>query len=101
MVTSSDANATYPMDLIAKVFFGDITTTGIAEVANKQVVRFVNDGMELSGFAAGTAVSVYDLNVRHVSSLRTRADGTLNVSLAACEASIYIIKADKITFATN
>ena len=97
VVTSADANATYPMDEVAKVYFGDIANTGVAEVANKQVVRFVQDGVELSGFAAGTAVSVYDLNGRLVSSLRTRADGTLNVSLAACEPGIYIIKADKST----
>ena len=56
-----------------------------------------SDGAQLSGFAPRTAVSIYDTGGQLLSREQTSADGTLTVSLSACQKGIYIIKTNQVT----
>ena len=76
---------------------GSSSPTGITEVKNTELMRFVKDGVELSGFAAYTTVTIYNLQGQQIGAYRTDGSGSLNISLADREQGIYIIKANKST----
>ena len=84
-------------DLDCMLFVEDQPATKITEVKNAELVRFAGDGVELSGFAANTPVTIYNLQGQLVGTYRTDESGSLNISLADREQGIYIIKANKST----
>ena len=84
-------------DLDRMQFVEEQPTTRITEVRNTELVRFVRDGVELSGFAANTTVTIYNLQGQLVGTHSTDGSGSLNISLADREQGIYIIKANKST----
>ena len=97
VVTTSKTTAQYPIDDLARVYFDDVSITAINEVASKQIIRVVNDVVEMTGFAAGTVVNVYDINGRQIVAHQTDANGALTLSLAGCNQGVLIIKAGKST----
>ena len=88
----------YPMADVARIYCDDVATmTGITEVDNTELIRCDGDGVELSGFAANTTVTIYNLQGQHVGTYRTDESGSLNISLADRGHGIYIIHANKST----
>ena len=84
-------------DLDHMEFVEDQPVTKLTEVKDIELVRFVGDGVELSGFAAYTTVTIYNLQGQLVGTYSTDESGSLNISLADREQGIYIIKANKST----
>ena len=97
VITTVESSVEYPMDDVAKIVFDDIVHTGLNEVKVDEMIRFVNGGVELAGFAANTAVTVYNLQGQQVATYRTGKAGSLNLSLDGLDQGIYIIKANKST----
>jgi hypothetical protein len=88
----------YPMsDLELMQFDEDQHATKLTEIKNAELVRFAGDGVELSGFAAYTTVTIYNLQGQLVGTYRTDESGSLNISLADREQGFNIIKANKST----
>ncbi len=88
----------YPMsDLDRMQFVEDQPSTKLTEIKNAELVRFAGDGVELSGFAAYTTVTIYNLQGQQIGAYSTDGSGSLNISLADREQGIYIIKANKST----
>ena len=100
VITCMNNTVVYPMDDVDCIYFDEIgssSPTGITEVKNTELMRFVRDGVELTGFAAYTTVTIYNLQGQLVGTYRTDGSGSLNISLADREQGIYIIKANKST----
>ena len=100
VITCMNNTVEYPMADVDCIYFDEIgssSPTGITEVKNTELMRFVKDGVELSGFAAYTTVTIYNLQGQQIGAYRTDGSGSLNISLADREQGIYIIKANKST----
>ena len=101
VITCLNNTVEYPMADVDCLYFDEIgsttPTTGITEVKNAELIRFVSNGVELSGFAANTTVTIYNLQGQQVGAYRTDGSGSLNISLADSEQGIYIIHANKST----
>jgi hypothetical protein len=99
VITSLKATVEYPMSDIARIYFDEVSEvpSGITEVQNTELIRFVGDGVELTGFAANTVITVYNLQGQQVATYRTGDAGSLNLSLDGLDQGIYIIKANKST----
>ena len=101
VITCMNNTVEYPIADVDCIYFDEIgsttPSTGVTEVRNTELVRFVRDGVELSGFAAFTTVTIYNLQGQLVGTYRTDETGSLNISLADREQCIYIIKANKST----
>ena len=97
VITTVEGSVEYPMDGVAQIVFNDIVPTGLKEFQVDEMIRFVNGGVELAGFAANTVVSVYNLQGQQVATYRTGEAGSLNLSLDGLDQGIYIIKANKST----
>ena len=100
VITCMNNTVVYPMDDVDCIYFDEIgssSPTGITEVKNAELIRFVKDGVELSGFAAYTTVTIYNLQGQLVGTYSTDGSDSLNISLADREQGIYIIKANKST----
>ena len=101
VITCMNNTVEYPMADVDCIYFDEVDstspTTGITEVKNTELIRFVSDGVELSGFAANTMVTIYNLQGQQMGVYRTDLSGNLNISLANYEQGIYIIHANKST----
>lgn len=100
VITCMNNTVEYPMADVDCIYFDEIgssSPTGITEVKNAELVRFVSDGVELTGFAANTPVTIYNLQGQLVGTYSTDGSGSLNISLADREQGIYIIHANKST----
>ena len=99
VITSLKATVEYPMSDIARIYFDEVSEvpSGITEVQNTELIRFVGDGVELTGFAANTIVTVCNLQGQLLGAYRTNESGSLSISLADREQGIYLIHANKST----
>lgn len=98
VISGIEAIVEYPMDNVARIYFDDVSSaTGISEVKSNELIRFVGDGVELTGFAANTVVTVCNLQGQQIGAYRIDDSGSLYISLADREQGIYIIKANKST----
>lgn len=98
VITGLETTVEYPMADVARIYFDDVsTTTGISEVKSNELIRFIGDGVELTGFAPNTMVTVCNLQGQQIGAYRIDESGSLNISLANREQGIYIIKANKST----
>ena len=100
VMNAGGASATYAIDNIEEIYFDDVpenaTDITSTDVADK-VIRATRNGARLTGFAAGTVVTVYDLGGRLLQQLQVGQDGTLSVDLTSQPKGTYVIKAEKST----
>ena len=97
VISTVGGSVQYPMSDVAKVFFRDVTPTGLLELDIDEMIRVIPDGVELSGFAANTLVTIHNLQGQQLGAYRTSQSGSLNISLADREQGIYLIHANKST----
>ena len=99
VITCLDDAVIYSMSDLDRMYFDEVSDvpSGINEVQNTELVRFAGDGVELSGFAASTTVTIYNLQGQLMGTYSTDEWGSLNISLADREQGFYIIKANKST----
>ena len=99
VITTVEYAVEYPMDDVARIYFDDVSDiqSSVTEVKVDELIRIIPDGVELSGFAANTTVTAYNLQGQLVGTYRTDESGSLNISLADREQGFYIIKANKST----
>lgn len=97
VISTVGGSVEYPMSYVAKIFFGDTTPTGLLELDIDEMIRVIPDGVELSGFAANTLVTIHNLQGQQLGAYRTSQSGSLNISLAEREQGIYLIHANKST----
>ena len=97
VISTVGGTVQYPMSDVAKVFFGDVTPTGLLELDVDEMIRVIPDGVELTGFAANTIVTVCNLQGQLLGAYRTSQSGSLTISLADREQGIYLIHANKST----
>ena len=97
VISTVGGTVQYPMSDVAKVFFGDVTPTGLLELDVDEMIRVIPDGVELTGFAANTVVTIHNLQGQQLSAYRTSQSGSLTISLADREQGIYLIHANKST----
>ena len=97
VISTVGGSVQYPMSDVAKVFFGDVTPTGLLELDVDEMIRVIPDGVELTGFAANTVVTIHNLQGQQLGVYRTSQSGSLNISLADREQGIYLIHANKST----
>ena len=97
VISTVGGSVQYPMSDVAKVFFGDVTPTGLLELDVDEMIRVIPDGVELTGFAANTLVTIHNLQGQQLGVYRTSQSGSLNISLADREQGIYLIHANKST----
>ena len=97
VISTVGGTVQYPMSNVAKVFFGDVTPTGLLELDVDEMIRVIPDGVELTGFAANTLVTIHNLQGQQLGAYRTSQSGSLTISLADREQGIYLIHANKST----
>lgn len=100
VMTTTAATATFPLDELKRIYFDGNVVNAINAVAgggSAQLMRATAVGAELSGFPAGTAVTVYALSGSKMAQLRVPSDGQLTVDLSAFPQGIYMIQAEKVT----
>ena len=97
VVSTIDSSVEYPMSEVDMIYFDDVVATSLTDVQDNERIRFVRNGVELSGFAANTTVSVYNLQGHQVGAYLTDASGSLNLYLDGFDQGIYIIQANKST----
>ncbi len=97
VISTVGGTVQYPMSDVAKVFFGDVTPTGLLELDVDEMIRVIPDGVELTGFAANTVVTIHNLQGQQLGAYRTSQSGSLTISLADREQGIYLIHANKST----
>ena len=99
VITGTKATVEYPMADVANIYFDDVSfvPSGITEVKVSELIRVIPDGVELTGFAANTVVTIYNLQGQQLGDYRTSQSGSLNISLADREQGIYLIHANKST----
>ena len=97
VISTVGGSVQYPMSDVAKVFFGDVTPTGLLELDVDEMIRVIPDGVELTGFAANTVVTIHNLQGQQLGAYRTSQSGSLTISLADREQGIYLIHANKST----
>ena len=98
--TTADATTKFPVADLKRLYFDNDIVLSIGTVkagSADKIVRATREGAELSGYAAGAAVAVYDLNGRLFQQLKVRQDGTLAVNLSALPQGVYVIKTEKTT----
>ena len=73
--------------------------SGISVIQNNQVkISAHADGIMVANSHPGSAVAVFDMHGRQISSYRIAADGTLNIPLQDYPSGVYIIKTDQSTY---
>ena len=97
VISTVGGTVQYPMSDVAKVFFRDVTPTGLLELDVDEMIRVIPDGVELTGFAANTVVTIHNLQGQQLGAYRTSQSGSLTISLADREQGIYLIHANKST----
>ena len=97
VISTVGGSVQYPMSDVAKVFFRDVTPTGLLELDVDEMIRVIPDGVELTGFAANTVVTIHNLQGQQLGAYRTSQSGSLTISLADREQGIYLIHANKST----
>lgn len=101
VMTTTVAMAEFPFAVIKRVYFDDDISTAIRNVVQPDgtapLIRVTSDGVQLSGFAAKTAVSIYDTSGQLLTHEHAAADGTLMVNFSAHPKGIYIIKTNQTT----
>lgn len=96
-IITREATAVYPFAEVWKITFAD-NVSGIRDAkADAKTSKVVVAGhrVELTGFAAGMPVGVYDLTGRQVMSMLVKAEGTTVLSLASLPKGTYIVKVEK------
>ena len=97
VISTVGGSVQYPMSDVDKVFFGDVTPTGLLELDVDEMIRVIPDGIELTGFAVNTVVTIHNLQGQQLGAYRTSQSGSLTISLADREQGIYLIHANKST----
>ena len=99
VITTIEYAVEYPMADVASIYFDDVPVipSGITEVKADELIRVIPDGVELTGFAANTVVTVCNLQGQLLGAYRTSPSGSLSISLADREQGIYLIHANKST----
>ena len=100
VLKTSSATVEFPIAELKRLYFSDDIVTGVGAAnagITSEIIRATRNGAELSGFAAGTPVTVYNLSGKSLRQLNVEQDGTLTVNLSTLPQGTYIIKAKKST----
>ena len=98
-VSTTGTTVEYTKPEVHKFTLSDTDLGGVeSSVADSagELSRF-GDTVELSGFAAGTSVSIYSVSGQRVISGRTLEDGTLTLDLSHLGSGIYLVTTGSIT----
>lgn len=103
-VVDKDVTIEYPLENVHKYVLGVGTDYEVVSkiekvIANEDGTISQSSGnLILTGFAAGSKVSVYNVNGVAVSNFTIGADGRLEISLSQYSAGMYIVKTQSQTF---
>jgi len=96
VVTATDVEARHPLSDIARMTFEDVDMANAIHdaAATNRLICATREGVEIYGFAAGSAVRIYDASGRAVRTARVGSDGSLSLSFAGQAAGVYIVKVE-------
>ncbi|MGI6222242.1 MAG: hypothetical protein ACOYJG_01375 [Prevotella sp.] len=97
VLTAPQVEVDVPLDDVLKLTFGD-EADAIQQVETtdqQESIKANSDGVELSGFKAGTKVGLYGVNGTTLGQYTIPESGTLHISLAAMGSGLYIVKAGR------
>ena len=94
---TDNATVQYPFDEVKRVSFYDSSSDDVKMPGTEvqQQIRLVANGVEFSGFAAGTRVAISHLSGSSVANKTTDANGRLLIRKSDLPKGVIIIKADK------
>ncbi len=98
-VTTTATTVEYPKQAVSKFTLSDTEIGGVERISADRAGELSRKGntVELSGFAAGTTVNVFNVSGLRVISGCVSADGTLSLDLSPLGKGIYIISTGSIT----
>ena len=98
-VTTTATAVEYPKQAVSKFTLSDTEIGGVERISADRAGELSRKGntMELSGFAAGSTVNVFNTGGQRLISECTLEDGTLSLDLSPLGSGIYIISTGSIT----
>ncbi len=98
-VSTTGTTVEYTKSEVHKFTLGDTESGGVECIISDNAGRLSRNGdtVELSGFVAGTSVSVFTVGGQAVIRERIGADGTLSLDLSPLRGGIYLVTTGSIT----
>lgn len=93
-IKSDALDDTHSMADVKTFTFADLSAIADVAADERRIVFTDAAAVTLEGFAAGTAVSVSDMQGRMVLSTAVAADGTAIIDISQLSAGVYVITAD-------